>query len=404
MIDIDQESLIDSHVHVYAPDSGDRDFDPLSTFTLGGDDPDFLQLRSEPRDPAIAKQLLKNTQSTMAFQQALSQLAAWFGCPRTAEAVLASRREAVRDFAVHVRQLLGDVRCSSMIVDMGHPTGVDLDAFEALTGVDVYGIFRIEPLIAELWDQQNSLAGLVEAYSDALGQAGADPKVVGYKSIIAYRTGLAVEPVSETAASAAFDRLKRSGAADGLLRRVQVPREMVADVKSVRDHLLWRAFELSLDLDLAFQIHTGWGDQDIDIRSASPGLLADVLRDSRLRHLRIVLLHGAYPFYEEAAYLTNIFPNVYLDLSLLNPFLGLGVHRVVQSILDLAPFTKVLFASDAYGCPELQWVAARRGRAVLAAVIAEAIAGGILDPATGLIAARCILAGNARDVYRLPRT
>ena len=114
------------------------------------------------------------------------------------------------------------------------------------------------------------------------------------------------------------------------------------------------------------------------------------------------MLHGSYPFYEEAAYLANIFPNVYLDLSLFNPFIGLaGVTRVFRAVLELAPFTKLLYASDAYGSPELQWVAGRNARAGLTVVLDEAVAVGMLTAARAQEAARLICADNARTLYRL---
>jgi uncharacterized protein len=176
----------------------------------------------------------------------------------------------------------------------------------------------------------------------------------------------------------------------------------VTSVKALRDYLLWRALEISIELDLPFQIHTGMGDQDLEIATARPGLLAAVFRDPRLRHARIVMLHGAYPFYQEAAYLTNIFPNVYLDLSEFNPFIGCGgVTRTIEAILDLAPFTKLLYASDAYGSPELQWVAGCNARRGFQTILSAAVADGMLTADRAREAGRLIFADNARALYDL---
>jgi uncharacterized protein len=157
-----------------------------------------------------------------------------------------------------------------------------------------------------------------------------------------------------------------------------------------------------VELDLPFQIHTGIGDQDINIATARPGLLGEVFRDPVLRHAKIVMLHGSYPYYEEAAYLANVFPNVYLDLSLFNPWVGYeSIKRVMASILDMAPFTKLLYASDAYGSPEMQWVAGKFGRSALASALDTAVTAGLLPVVEAQTAMSRILAGNARELYDL---
>jgi len=179
------------------------------------------------------------------------------------------------------------------------------------------------------------------------------------------------------------------------------PREHVREAKTLRDHWLWRALELSIDLGLPFQIHTGMGDQDLDINTARPGLLAAVFRDTRLRHARIVLLHGAYPFHEEASYLVDVFPNVYLDLSEHNLFLGPRVADVLRRVVALAPFSKLLFGTDAYGSPDLQWIAARTTIDSLAVVLDELVSAGSLGIEDAMSAAERILAGNSRELYSL---
>ena len=129
--------------------------------------------------------------------------------------------------------------------------------------------------------------------------------------------------------------------------------------------------------------------------------VAAVFRDEKLRHARIILLHGAYPFYEEGAYLANVFPNVYLDLSEFNPLVVRSVRRVYATILEMAPFTKVAYSSDAFGSPELQWVAGRKGREALSSVLTEAVDADKLSREAARTAARLIFADNARAIYGL---
>jgi len=401
MLDLDDLPLIDQHVHVFDRESDRPTFDPLRTFTLGGDWVDFLATDGHVPSDEDRQQLYRNLQHTMTYQEALNALARRLGCEPSPEAVVAARGRAVADYRAYVRELYTEVNLVANVVDMGYPLNVSLEEFEELTGVPAYGLYRIEQLIGELWDAHHSLASLETAFEDRLRTVAASPRIVSLKSVIAYRTGLDVDPLPATEVSAAVDSLKRDPESEGLLSRVHVPVRARADVKRLRDYLLWRALELSIELGLPFQIHTGMGDQDIDIRTARPGLLARVFRDEKLRHARIVLLHGSYPFYEEGAYLANVFPNVYLDLSEFNPFIGPGVTRVISAILELAPFTKLLYSSDAFGSPELQWIAAKKGRRALDVALGAAVEGGIMQADTARAAGRLILADNARSLYRL---
>lgn len=402
MIDLDDIPLIDQHVHVFAADAGQPSFDPLTTFTLGGDDPAFLEVGGRAVSSEERIRLQRNLEHTMAYQQAICDLADFLGCEPEREAVLSTRRRETTNFPAYVQRLCQDINLESVIVDLGHPHGVDLDAFSQLTGVPAHGVFRIEALIADLWDEHDNFDSFLRAYLDSLHEKGTDRQIVSLKSVIAYRTGLAIMRIHRSEAASTFAQLKRSEEAPGLLRKINVSRELFGSVKTLRDYLLWRALELSIELRLPFQIHTGMGDQDLEIATASPGLMATVLRDPQLRHAQIVMLHGSYPFYQEAAYLANIFPNVYVDLSEFNPLIGkLGVTHVLAAILDLAPFTKLLYASDASGSPELQWVAGRNARAGLASVLSTAVSAGMLTRHAARNAARLIFAENARELYRL---
>ena len=67
--------------------------------------------------------------------------------------------------------------------------------------------------------------------------------------------------------------------------------------------------------------------------------------------------------------------------------------------LELAPFTKVIYSSDAFGSPELQWLAGKKGREGLTAALAAAIDAGNLSAEAARHAARLILADNVRLIY-----
>ena len=59
------------------------------------------------------------------------------------------------------------------------------------------------------------------------------------------------------------------------------------------------------------QIHTGFGDKDLDLRLSSPLHLRRVLEDPAFAALKLVLLHASYPFCREAGYLANVYAQVW---------------------------------------------------------------------------------------------
>jgi predicted TIM-barrel fold metal-dependent hydrolase len=392
--------LIDGHVHVFGPEAARPDFDPLATVSLGGNDSGFLEQGAMGLRDGDADRLRRQLTSTLGYHHAMHALASFLGCEPEPAAVLAARAAACRDFDAYLVRMRRDIGLEMSLIDVGLGT-IDLEDFSRLAGVPVKGVFRIEPMIAALWDEHDSLEAFDAAFADGLRREVATGRHVALKSIIAYRTGLAVQPPDRVAAARAFDELKRASDAAGLMRRIKVPHDQVAAARRLRDHWVWTALELSVELDVPVQIHTGMGDQDLDIEAARPGLLANVFRDARLRHARVVLLHGAYPFHEEAAYLVDVFPNVYLDLSEHNLFLGPEVEAVLRPVLALAPASKLLFGTDAYGSPDLQWIAARATIAALEEVLSGFVAAGSMGARDALVAGDSILAGNARELYRL---
>src|SRR5437879_2876821 len=190
MLDLDDLPLIDQHVHVFSRESDQPTFDPLATFSLGGDWIDFLDSGGHTPTDHEKRQLVINQQQTMIYHEAMHAVASYLGCEPTPQAILAARAERVSDYPAYVRGLYRDVNLESNIVDLGYPKNVSLKEFEALTAVPAYGLFRIEPLLGELWDEHDSLDGLDKAFEEGIRKMAADPKIIALKTVIAYRTGL----------------------------------------------------------------------------------------------------------------------------------------------------------------------------------------------------------------------
>src|SRR5207245_2357597 len=120
--------------------------------------------------------------------------------------------------------------------------------------IPVHRVVRIEPLITDLRDQVGTYAELEGRLEEELQRAAKDPRTVAFKSIIAYRTGLDVEPVDEAAASVAFDRWRARGWS-----------ETRTEAKPVRDRLLDRTLAVAKRESRVVHIHCGDGDPDIGL-------------------------------------------------------------------------------------------------------------------------------------------
>ena len=199
---------------------------------------------------------------------------------------------------------------------------------------------------------------------------------VGLKTVAAYRSGLDIGPPDHAAAAEAL-------AATG-------PRLESKPLLEAALHEALAANEASGPLPV--QVHCGFGDADLHLPSARPGLLKPLLE--RYPGTPFVLLH-CYPFVREAGWLAHVYPNVFFDLSLTVPHVARPAEALREA-LELAPFSKLLYASDAARTPELYYLAARWWREALAQVLPE-----LLPPADAEEAASAILRENALALYQL---
>ena len=164
---------------------------------------------------------------------------------------------------------------------------------------------------------------------------------VGTKSILAYRGGFERRPVRA-------DRAPRSP-------RRRPAGATAAGVRLTDRVLLRFGLHEALRLGKPLQFHVGLGDRDCDLHRTNPMQLLDFLRQSG--HTPIVLLH-CYPYEREAGYLAQAFNNVYLDGGLSINYLGARAPAFIARLLELAPFRKILYSSDAFGPAELHYLGA----------------------------------------------
>jgi uncharacterized protein len=118
---------------------------------------------------------------------------------------------------------------------------------------------------------------------------------------------------------------------------------------------------------LPVQVHCGFGDSDLHLWRADPSYLKPLVE--RFAETTFVLLH-CYPFVREAGWLAHVYGNVFFDLSLTIPHVSRPV-AALEEALELAPVSKLLYASDAARTPELYLLAATWWRDALAQLLDE---------------------------------
>lgn len=389
MLDLAGIPIVDVHCHPFV-NPGPLSADELvNQLAFAGAGPDFLEAAGIDASKSLAE-VTTHRRQTLFVYEAVRELARLLDCPAHLEAVAAARNDAIADYPRYLRRLFEGAGISTLVTDFGYPQPpIDRARFEAEVPAAVVPVFRIEPLIASLLAGDSGWSEFRAAYDEGIaGAFGAGYR--GLKSIIAYRTGLAVsaEHLDEAAGRSGLDRIRRGD-----------PQGM----KPLRDHLLGRAMRHCIDRDAPMQIHTGVGDFEVNLANCRPSLLMDILREPTLRACKVILVHDGYPYQGEAGYMAQMLPRVYCDLSEGVPFSAHGSPRIIRETLEMAPISKVLYGSDAFSLPEQNYVGAVMGRRALAAVLQEFIGAGTLNETSAMNAARRILGENALEVYGVER-
>ncbi|MBS1885897.1 MAG: amidohydrolase family protein [Actinobacteria bacterium] len=289
------------------------------------------------------------------------------------------------------RRLFAACGLEQMLVDTGI-AGLGLagpDELAALTGIPAREVVRIEAVAEALARRVTGADAFLAAFAAALDEAAAG--AVGLKTIAAYRHGLALADAPPPA-----DEVRRA-----LERRLP---EIAAGARLADPVLLdlgvWTGVEVARERGLPLQVHTGFGDTDVDLRLADPTLLTPLIRALDPLGVDLTLLH-CYPYHRQAAYLAAMYPHVYFDLGLTLNHAIAGAPRIMAEAMEMAPFGKQLYSSDAIAIPELHYLGARAFRGALDAVLDGWSRDGLLGAADAERIAVAIARGNAARIYPL---
>jgi Amidohydrolase len=358
--------IIDNHAHPLLT------LDAISRYPL-------LAITTEAGGDAI-----HDSMTGLAHIRGVMQLARLLGCTPSWEAVVnAIEEKRLGDYGAWVGTCLSGIE--AVLVDDGLDSEDDVfpyGYFDRVTPSKAKRIVRIEKLAQQIieetcfdddvfedaHDVRGAFETVLTTFSTRIERYIEDPEVVGFKSIICYRTGLDIPgTVDVKAGLAAFEQLLalRAESADaepveGGSFRLQHP--------GLNELFVHRLACLIRDSPGPYkkpiQFHTGLGDKDITLTRASPSHLQEFIR--RYPTVPIVLLHASYPFTKEAGYLATVYSNVYADIGEVFPFVSQdGQERLLREILELCPWSKILWSTDGHWFPETYYLATAQVREVL---------------------------------------
>ncbi len=318
---------------------------------------EFRGLFSESPDP----RQWPHVATGVTYQRAIPLLAERLGCEATESAVYELR--VSMDPAAYASLMLRATGTEMLFLDDGFPPaedGTSLAELGALAACEARPVMRIERVAEQVGAQELDAIQIAVASARARG-------FVALKTIAAYRGGLDLESLPAPGRS---DRLEGKPLRAVLLAALEANE--------------------ATGKPLPVQVHTGFGDWDLSLPSARPGLLKPLIE--RFRETKFVLLH-CYPFVREAGWLAHVYGNVYFDLSLTIPHVSRPAVALAEA-LELAPVSKLLYASDAARTPELYLLASVWWRDALAEVLPA-----LLSADAASAGARLILRENALSLY-----
>jgi predicted TIM-barrel fold metal-dependent hydrolase len=287
------------------------------------------------------------------------------------------------------RLLLEASGITTFLVDTGYRPGEALSPSEMAAVVRGWAgeVVRLEALAEEVAAGGTSAAGFSAAFDQAMERACAT--AVGLKSIVAYRYGLDFDPRRPTPAEVV-------AAAGEWLRQCEGTSAYRLDHPVLLRHIVWAGAERRLPL----QFHVGYGDPDLRLHRSDPALLTDFLVAIQPLRTPVMLLH-CYPYHRQAGYLAAVFPHVYMDLGLALNYVGPRASALLAEALELTPFDKMLFSSDAFGLPELYYLGATWFRRGLAEVLSSWVRQGHWSGADAERVAAAIGSETARRLYAI---
>jgi len=283
---------------------------------------------------------------------------------------------------------------AQLIVDSGNRPDELCSVAELgeIAGVPAREIVRMESVAETVAGSGVGAADYAQAFESAL-RGSLNDNVVGLKSVLAYRATLNIDYTRPSAAEV-------TQAAGAWLQEIEKSGEVRITDAVLERHLIWLGAEIAREKSMPIQFHIGVGDPDIELNKVDPSLLTPFIRAVDPWKFPITLLH-CYPFQRQAGLMAENFPYVYFDVGFVLNWAGPGYQRIMDEAMELAPFTKQLYSSDAFGLSEFYYLGAMRFSMALRHTLDRWIADDELPANEAGRIMRLIAHDNAKRIYKI---
>lgn len=387
MLDFNQCPVVDNHCHVLEPEK--KTIEPI-WFAR-----EFYHGMADIPIAGVVKTKLWGATDDLKFHfphmgvvlMAVCQLASFFRCEPTLEAVTAERNRQTASVGLdgYAKRLYADAGIVCSIMDSNLPIK---DPILDLTPGPKLRLLQMDPLLRDLIPSCASYPELLRSFQDAVEKSIRGDGFVGIKSHLGELVGFGAPQVEADEAARIYPA---AAAGDGeAFKKLYMA--------------IWLATMLQAqELGFPIHIHTGitGGLWNGAVADCDPFLLTPILRQPRYLKTRLILLHAGYPWMQHAGMMAHTFPHVWVDLGWTTPWASQRIVEVYREVISLAPLSKIIIGSGGHGSPEVSWLAAKTAKIALGKVLSDSVGLGLMAEADAGRTGRMILHDNAARLYAL---
>lgn len=361
--------VIDHHAHPFLKANPENEEDYWAYFSEG------YATCQNPRD----------IRSTLFFRRTLRDLGELFQC-LPEERVVWEKRKPILPLDLF-QKVLATTTIKEIYLDDGFQEKDNCSLAQIAAIIPSKRVLRIETVVEKALLACTCFTDFLENLDE--NWQNLSKSIVALKSIIAYRSGLAISPPDAVKAEEAFLQCKKA--------HIRKPKR---ESKALLEYCLFFFLEKNLVERKPIQFHTGYGDRDIDLATANPVLLKPLLDSERYQKIPVVLLHAGYPYCKECGFLSSVYPQVYTDIGLAIPYLSIfGMEKALSELLENSPLTKILYSSDAHFTPEWFFLAERWSKKIIKKVLEESVQRHEISFSFAIESYKNIFFQNARTLY-----
>ncbi len=327
---------------------------------------------------------------TLSYRRSLRDISKLLNCQPTEESIIQRRQELGLELLT--QKCFDNLNVEAIYLDDGFLPDEVIPAPWYEKFAIVKHILRLEYLAERLILEESKFDAFIDSFRQAIDPPPSE--VIAFKSICSHRTGLNIQSHSKDEVKSNFYAIQQE---------IKEKPPKLED-KPLIDFLLIQALEVAAKHKFPIQFATGFSTGNSKLKQANPLDLGYILENRQFSRVPIVLLHSAYPYTREAAYLASVYPQVYLDLGLTIPSLSVaGMESFLTQLLELAPTTKIMYSSGAGKIPELYFLAAKWSREILDRVLSNTVKNQDLTSKEIDAIALAILHDNAQKLYIEPQ-